>query len=213
MKTRTLISIALVLGAVVGVGGVYVTGGFEGNGAVSTEAVAMSAQTHVEIDRLRPYFTGDIAAMLVRDDVKLLGDVSFQDIAGGTLTLSDIKAEYKLVNLWATWCAPCREEMPWLDALQATHGDERFAVIAISVDGGSADKPKAFYDDIGLENLSFFHDPTIGVFNRLKREGLAFGLPVTLLLDGNNRVIANMNGPAHWDGPDAHALVQALKQQ
>ncbi|MEM0899464.1 MAG: TlpA disulfide reductase family protein [Pseudomonadota bacterium] len=213
--TSRLIAIALSLGAVVGVGGVYVAGGFDGNatGGGGAANASLSSQMQAEAARLRPLFTGDIAAMLVRSDVKMIGDLSFNNGEGEAITLADTGDGYRLVNIWATWCAPCREEMPWLDELHAKAGSDDFSVVAISVDGGDASKPRAFYDEIGISDLPFFHDPTIGVFNRLREEGLALGLPVTLLINGENRVVANMNGPAHWNSPDAYALVNALTEK
>lgn len=211
-----LIGIALVAGAAVSTAGLYVMGAFDGNGAQiasSTSSAPAGGSCEASFEAaadLEPLLTGDIAAMAMRTQGAPIGDLSFLDANGEALTLVDTGTKYRLINLWATWCAPCREEMPWLDALQAAKGGDDFKVVAISVDGGSADKPKAFYNEIGIQNLTYYQDPTIDVFNRLKREGLAFGLPVTLLVDEANCVIANMNGPAHWSGPDAMALADAL---
>lgn len=160
--------------------------------------------------KIEPLLTGDIAAMAIRDDADDLSGLTFDGPDGAPMQMSDSNGKYRLVNLWATWCAPCRHEMPALDALQNAKGSDRFEVIAISVDGGSNDKPRAFFDEIGLKNLNFYHDPTIGVFNALKKKSLALGLPVTLLLDENSRVIANMNGPAEWASPDAFKLIDAV---
>ncbi|MGB7433712.1 MAG: TlpA disulfide reductase family protein [Ahrensia sp.] len=216
MSMGKLIGIALVAGAVVGTGGLYVMGGFDGNGAqVANKATDANSGGTCEASfeaaaDLAPLMTGDIAAMAMRTQGEPIGDLSFLNADGEALTLADTGTKYRLINLWATWCAPCREEMPWLDELQATKGGDDFKVVAISVDGGSADKPKAFFNEVGVQNLTYYQDPTIDVFNRLKREGLAFGLPVTLLVDDANCVIANMNGPAHWNSPDAMALADAL---
>lgn len=214
LSTPALVGVALAGGALAGAAILYVTGGLEGNGGPALLASDATATRSCEadpalIEAIRPRLTGDVAAMAVRDEPSFIGDVSFQNSDGTAMTLSDTGARLRLVNLWATWCAPCREEMPYLDQLQAERGGETFEVVALSVDGGDAAKPKAFYDEIGIENLTFYQDPTIGAFNRLKREGLAFGLPVTLLIDENDCVIANMNGPAHWSSPDAFALVDA----
>ena len=120
----------------------------------------------------------------------------------------------RVLNLWATWCAPCREEMPALDELQAALGGDTFEVIAVNIDQGSDEKPKNFLSEIGVSNLGFYRDNTMGIFNTLKKEGYAFGLPVTLLVDGNGCLLANMNGPAHWSGDDAKAYIsKALTEQ
>jgi thiol-disulfide isomerase/thioredoxin len=160
--------------------------------------------------KIEPLLTGDIAAMAVRDSADDLSELAFNGPNGEPMKMSDTNGKYRLVNLWATWCAPCRHEMPSLDALQKAKGSNKFEVIAISVDGGGEEKPRAFYDEIGLKNLAFYHDPSINVFNTLKKKSLALGLPVTLLLDENSRVIANMNGPAEWAGPDAFGLIDAV---
>jgi thiol-disulfide isomerase/thioredoxin len=213
LSTGVLVALAMAVGGALGLAGVYVSGGFERNGM--SAATGDGGQCTVDdalLARLETLTTGDIAAMAVRSDPVAVGDLSFRDADGDQLTLAQTGDGYRLVNLWATWCAPCREEMPWLDQLQAEKGNDAFKVVAISVDGGSDEKPKAFYDEIGIETLTYYQDPTIDVFNRLKREGLAFGLPVTLLVDPDDCVVANMNGPAHWSGPDALALADALRQ-
>ncbi len=160
-------------------------------------------------DAVRPHLQGDIAALAIREEAEDIGTLAFNNADGTAITLAASAGTVRLVNIWATWCAPCREEMPWLDQLQAERGSDQFAVMAISVDGGTADKPRAFYDEIGIKHLAFLHDPTLGVFNTLKKQSLAFGLPVTLLVGPDNRVIANMNGPANWAGADAYAMVDA----
>lgn len=148
--------------------------------------------------------------MAVRDTADDLSGLVFNGPDGQTITMAETGGKYRLVNLWATWCAPCRAEMPALDELQRSKGSDKFEVVAISVDGGSENKPRAFYDEIGLKSLAFYHDPTIDVFNELKKKSLALGLPVTLLLDENNRVVANMNGPAEWASDDAFRLIDAV---
>ncbi|WP_421856613.1 thiol:disulfide interchange protein TlpA [Oricola sp.] len=201
----TIAAVAIGLGAVTGAAGIYAYGAHSGNAAghaTCSAAIAQGAE-------LKPFLSGDVASMANRTSPNDLSGLAFNDPAGQPVTFADTGAKVRLVNLWATWCAPCREEMPALDRLQADKGGEAFDVVAISVDGGSDEKPRRFAEDIGLEHLAFYHDPTIGVFNTLKKEGLAFGLPVTLLVDENNCVIANMNGPADWASADAYRLIDA----
>jgi thiol-disulfide isomerase/thioredoxin len=199
--------IAVGLGAAIGAAGVYATARLSGNAGAKTDAQCENAIALGE--NLRPLLTGDIAAMANRTEANDLSALGFNDGEGKAMTLADTGGKTRLVNLWATWCAPCREEMPALDALQAEKGSGDFEVVAISVDGGSEDKPRDFFEEIGVTNLSFFHDPTIDAFSTLKKQGLAFGLPVTLLVDEKNCVVANMNGPAHWSSPDAFRLIDA----
>ncbi|MFH2078422.1 MAG: TlpA disulfide reductase family protein, partial [Pseudomonadota bacterium] len=107
------------------------------------------------------------------------------------------------------WCVPCREEMPALNALQQAEGSDAFQVLAINIDTGPIDKPRAFLEETGVDALGLYRDASMGVFNTLKRQGLAFGLPATLLIDGKGCLLGAMNGPAAWDSPDAKALIKA----
>lgn len=184
--------------------GVYGCSDTSGNGQAGTDAILDAIKAAVE-----PTIQGDVAAMAIRNPSEGLGALTFNNGDGNPITMADTGQKVRLVNLWATWCAPCREEMPYLEQLQAERGGDAFEVVAISVDGGGPEKPRNFYQEIGLTTLPFYHDPTIGVFTELKRMSLAFGLPVTLLIDPQNRVIANMNGPAQWASPDAFAMVDA----
>jgi hypothetical protein len=102
-------------------------------------------------------------------------------------------------------------EMPALAELQAELGDDDFKVLAINIDTGDVAKPKAFLDEIGVSNLGLYRDASMGVFNTLKKEGLAFGLPVTLMIGKDGCMLGAMNGPAEWAGEDAKALTGALK--
>ncbi|MGB7287880.1 MAG: TlpA disulfide reductase family protein, partial [Salaquimonas sp.] len=105
-------------------------------------------------------------------------------------------------------CAPCRHEMPAFDALQAEFGGDEFEIIPVSVDRGGPEKPLAFYEEIGLKHLPFYQDETMGVFNTLKKQSLAFGLPVTVLLDEEGCILGSLNGPAEWAGEDAKTLIR-----
>lgn len=207
------VALGMAAGVAIGAARIYGSGTADVH-ATSTPAISASAgpacsATQSVQDAVEPALTGDVAAMLVRDNPEDLSDLAFNNDAGKQITLADTGAKLRLINLWATWCAPCREEMPWLDTLQAQRGGDDFEVVAISVDGGSAEKPRAFLEEIGVRQLAFYHDPTIGVFNQMRRDGLAFGLPVTILVDQEGCVVANMNGPAHWASPDAFALIDA----
>src|SRR5690606_40778397 len=107
------------------------------------------------------------------------------------------------------WCAPCREEMPALNQLQKERGGAGFEVVAVNVDTGDDEKPKRFLEETKVDALGYYRDSTLGLFNELKRRGLAFGLPVTLLVDEEGCLLANMNGPAEWASPDAKRLIEA----
>jgi thiol-disulfide isomerase/thioredoxin len=197
-------TIALVLAAVIALaGGVYVIGRGSGNVATAGGCEAVPA----DAARLDGANTGAVAAFTLADRPVDVGALSFVDASGAKKSLSDWKGKVVLLNLWATWCVPCREEMPALQALQQQAGGPDFEVVPVSVDLGTADKPKKFYADHDLSGLGFFHDGTMGVFNALKKESLAFGMPATLLIDRNGCVLGSLNGPADWAGAEARALV------
>src|SRR5690606_34007722 len=140
-----------------------------------------------------------------------LAYLGFTDADGKQMTLGDFKGKTLLVNLWATWCAPCREEMPALDKLQQMKGGDDFEVVAVNIDTGDNTKPVGFLNEIGIEHLALYRDATLNSFNELKRKSLAFGLPVTLVIDKDGCQISSMNGPAEWDSPEAVKLIEAAQ--
>ncbi len=124
--------------------------------------------------------------------------LEFEDGAGGARSLSDFKGKLVLLNLWATWCAPCREEMPALDRLQAKLGGPRFEVIALSVDQQGPEMARKFFAEIGVKALPLYIDRTAQAAFKLG----AVGLPSTLLLDARGREVGRHIGPAKWDSPE-----------
>ncbi|WP_159586069.1 thiol:disulfide interchange protein TlpA [Chelativorans xinjiangense] len=205
-----LIAIAAVAGVVAGAIAVYVMGGADGNNAAGgSEQTACAAKTE-EAAALEPVITGDVAALLPADPSQPLSDLAFNGPNGEAMTVADFAGKALLVNLWATWCVPCREEMPALDALQREMGSDRFEVVAVNIDRGGDEKPKAFLEEIGIGSLGYYRDESLAIFNDLKRRGLALGLPVTVLIDEEGCLLAHMNGPAEWAGEDAKRLVTAV---
>lgn len=152
---------------------------------------------------------GDVAAFLVAERPQSLSEISFKDEKGATKTIADFKGQTVFVNLWATWCAPCRAEMPSIEHMTTALSSDKFAVVPISVDLGDANKPKNFYQEIGLSKLPFYHDGTMETFNIAKKKSLALGLPASILLDKNNCVLGRLNGPAEWDSETAKNLIKA----
>lgn len=215
LPTGRLIGIAAVAGVLAGALGVYVMGGPSGNNeptpataAVDPAAAAACEAKTEKVASLDPLIKGEVAAMLPADPPRLVGDLAFNDPQGNRMQLGDI-GKVTLVNLWATWCAPCREEMPYLDELQDEMGGETFEVVAVNVDTGDDEKPTAFLDEIGVASLGYYRDNTLGLFNELRRRNLALGLPVTLLVDADGCLLGHMNGPAEWASDDAKALIEA----
>ncbi|MGE0280089.1 MAG: TlpA family protein disulfide reductase, partial [Rhizobiaceae bacterium] len=114
-----------------------------------------------------------------------------------------------LLNLWATWCVPCRKEMPALDALQTKLGGPAFEVVAVNIDTRNPDKPHQWLKDVGVNALGYYSDQSAKVFQDLKSIGRAFGMPTTLLIDANGCEIASLAGPAEWASDDAVKLIEA----
>ncbi|MCZ8177709.1 MAG: TlpA disulfide reductase family protein [Rhizobium sp.] len=203
-----LVAIAAVAGIVAGAAAVYVRETTSGN-AVETADASQCEGSVAQAEALKPYLKGEVAAMIPVSEPKLIQGLNFQDKAGTPMTMANFADKTVLINLWATWCVPCREEMPALNNLQKAAGGEAFQVLAINIDTGDVEKPQTFLEETGVDALGLYRDASMGVFNQLKREGLAFGLPVTLLVDGKGCLLGSMNGPAVWDGADAKALVVA----
>lgn len=149
--------------------------------------------------------TGSLAAFLIHPERKPLPDIAFADGEGKPLKLSDWKGRVVLVNLWATWCAPCRKEMPDLAQLQKELGSDQFEVVAISVDRKGAEASSAFLKETGADNLKLYVEPTTKVVGELQ----SAGLPATILIDRQGREIGRLLGPAVWSSPEAVALVKA----
>ncbi|MER9252204.1 TlpA family protein disulfide reductase [Mesorhizobium sp. M0598] len=132
-------------------------------------------------------------------------EISFQDADGQPKTLADFHGKVLLLNIWATWCAPCRKEMPTLDRLQAKLGGPDFEVIALSMDRGGPDIVKKFFAEIGVEHLALNIDTTGKAMFTLG----ALGLPMTLLIDREGKEIGRLIGPGEWDSPEMMAFIRS----
>jgi thiol-disulfide isomerase/thioredoxin len=177
----------------------------EGNGGADAECAAAAARA----EGLDPLIQGEVAAFQFARAPEKLAALSFRDREGRPMTLATFAGKVALVNLWATWCAPCRQEMPALDRLQAALGGDRFIVAPISIDTADPSRPAAFLQDIGVKNVPLYTDRSTEIFQALKQRGLALGLPVTLLLDERGCRLGHINGPAEWDSPEGRRLIEA----
>lgn len=173
---------------------------------VAAENTSCAAESPARL--ARTLARGDVAALQLREEPSKLPDFSFAGADGAKQTIRDFKGKTVLLNLWASWCAPCRAEMPALDRLQKQRGGADFTVLALSLDSGLA-APQAFYKDNRIENLTLYLDSATEGFRALRKAGLASGLPTTLLLDKENCVWGVLVGPADWAGQDAARLLDA----
>ncbi|WP_296080062.1 TlpA disulfide reductase family protein [uncultured Agrobacterium sp.] len=213
LPSARLVAIAAIAGIVSG-GGVVLFRHIGSEAEVQGAAVADAALCEgagKRIASIEPLLKGQLAAMAPTDKPRVI-PLSFKSPEGTAMTQADLKGKAILLNLWATWCVPCREEMPALNALEKEEGSDKFEVVTINIDTGEDEKPKAFMSEYKIDSLKLYRDSSMAVFNVLKKEGLAFGLPATLLLDDKGCLLASMNGPAAWDSPDAKALVTAVTQ-
>jgi thiol-disulfide isomerase/thioredoxin len=152
---------------------------------------------------------GEVAALTMATTPLQLPDLAFEDADGKAKKLSDWRGKTVLVNLWATWCVPCRKEMPALDGLQAKLSGPNFEVVAINIDTRDPEKPKNFLKDANLIRLGYFNDRNAKVFQDLKSIGRALGMPTSVLVNSQGCEIATISGPAEWDSDDAVKLIKA----
>lgn len=135
-----------------------------------------------------------------------VSDAVFTHADGGEFRLSDFRGKHVLVNFWATWCAPCRKEMPMLSELQAEFGGDAFEVVTIATGRNELGAMKRFLSEVGVDNLPLYLDPR----QALARDMAVLGLPITVILDPEGREIARMRGDAEWNSESAKAIIRAL---
>lgn len=203
-------AVAAALTFAIGFLAVYVTLGRPDNprSAPATPAAAAPEALPKELPKgagANPLSTGEMAGFVFKREPEALSEIAFVDGDGKPRTLKDWSGKVVLLNLWATWCTPCRKEMPALDRLQKALGSDRFEVMALAVDRTGVDSAKKFLDGIKVESLRLYVDASARSGPALK----APGLPTTLLVGKDGREIGRLVGPAEWDGPDAKRLIEA----
>lgn len=175
--------------------------------AVLYTALALCANPGVagtaDIEALRE---GSMKKLMVHAEPASVPDIAFQDEAGSERRLSDWHGKYVLVNFWATWCAPCRKELPALDRLNGAFGAQDFEVVTIATGRNSIPAITRLFDETGVTSLPILLDPR----QDLARQMAVFGLPLSVLLDPEGQEIARMTGDAEWDSESARAIVAAL---
>ncbi len=151
-----------------------------------------------------PLVRGEIQHFRLLGNPRAAPDVMLTDANGKGRALSQLRGKVVLLNFWATWCYPCRREMPALDRLQRTLGGSAFEVVALSVDREGAKVVKPFYEELGLRNLAIYLDPKW----KAQRAFSITRFPTTVLIDKAGREVGRLEGPAEWMARDARALVR-----
>jgi thiol-disulfide isomerase/thioredoxin len=149
---------------------------------------------------------GDMRKLVLHAEPRPVPQLPFRDAAGGEHRLADWKGRVVVLNFWATWCPPCRKEMPVLDRLQAELGGERFAVVTIATGRNTLPAIERFFAETGVRHLPILLDPRLAL---ARASGVA-GLPATIVIDAEGREIGRMLGEADWASPSAFAFVRAL---
>ncbi|MGR3499522.1 MAG: TlpA family protein disulfide reductase [Limimaricola soesokkakensis] len=166
-------------------------------------ATSLANAGPADIEALRE---GDMRKLAVHAEPQRGSDVAFESEEGGEITLAAYEGKPVLVNFWATWCAPCRVEMPQLAALQDEYGGEDFEVVTIATGRNDPASMERFLTEIGAETLPRHKDPR----QALARDFGVLGLPVTLILDAEGREIGRLQGEADWSSDSARAIIEAL---
>ena len=206
-SARRRIPLIVAAVAVVGLAGFAALSGLGPGRAPVGDPTCKAAVTTAQ--KIAPLAHGEVAALTMAAAPLKLPDLAFEDAEGKPKKLSDFRGKTLLVNLWATWCVPCRKEMPALDELQGKLAGPNFEVVAINIDTRDPEKPKTFLKDANLTRLGYFNDQKAKVFQDLKAVGRALGMPTSVLVDPQGCEIATIAGPAEWASEDALKLIRA----
>ncbi len=175
--------------------------------AVYTALAFGASPALADLDAAAEAREGDMKKLVIHAEPKEVSQVPFQLADGaGEMPLSAYQGKVVVLNFWATWCAPCRKEMPHLSELQSEIGGDTFEVVTIATGRNSPKGIKKFFDEIGVDNLPRHQDPK----QKLAAEMGIFGLPITLILDAEGREVARLRGDADWASESAFAVIRAL---
>ena len=181
-------------------------GGQVEQSAAPADDAACAASAKIAAD-VKDLARGEVAAMIIAPKPQPMPDYAFDGPDGAPVSLASFKGKTTLLNIWATWCVPCRAEMPALDRLQEAFAGQNFQVVAVNVDTTRLERAKAFLAETGVKSLTYYGDPKANIFYEMKQSGKALGLPTTALIGPDGCQIGLMNGPAAWDSADAKALI------
>ena len=162
--------------------------------------------TPEEVAELKGLRSADMTKLIFHPEAEPRMEATFKDVDGNEVSLADFEGKIVVLNFWATWCPPCRAEMPSIARLERAMAGQDLAVIALSTDRFDTARVAEFLDKIGATTLSVWHDRR----GLLAREAAVLGMPVTVLLDRQGREIARLQGEAEWDGAPAKAILTRL---
>jgi thiol-disulfide isomerase/thioredoxin len=165
-------------------------------------AVAVTADPHLAAAQAPP------KSFVMSDPPKEIATINFVDGQGNARTLANFKSKVVVLNIWATWCVPCRREMPALDRLQSALGGPDFEVVPVSIDRKGIEAVRKFFDEIEVRKLAMYLDTSGQAVRALG----AVGLPTTLILGRDGKEIARVIGPAEWDDPEIVEYLRSLSQ-
>ncbi|HVG49343.1 MAG TPA: TlpA disulfide reductase family protein [Rubellimicrobium sp.] len=169
------------------------TGAFlAANGAVAQDLAALQE--------------GDMRKLAILEEPVEVSTTAFEGDDGAEMTLQDLRGEVAVVNFWATWCAPCREEMPTLAKLQEELGDEGVRVATIATGRNDPVELENFLQEVGAGALPHWRDPQ----QALAREMGVLGLPITVILNREGQEVARLQGDADWSSESALAILRAI---
>jgi len=191
MSKSALVYMGVALCAIAAVAFVALRNPATTGGAVDMSAVAAMRE-------------GDMKKLNFHPELRKVSEKTFDAENGTKMTLADYEGQYVLLNFWATWCAPCRKEMPMLSDLQAKFGGDDFQVVTLATGRNAPPAMKKFFDEIGVDNLPLHRDPQSAV----ARDMAVLGLPVTALIDKNGNEIARLTGDADWSSDNAKAILR-----
>ncbi|MFK7871080.1 MAG: TlpA disulfide reductase family protein [Roseobacter sp.] len=178
--------------------------------AVLYTALGMGAITgpaFADLEQAALLRDGDMKKLIIHETPQAISNAPFQLADGaGEMSLDAYQGKYILLNFWATWCAPCRKEMPMLAELQTEFGGDSFEVVTLATGRNSPTGIAKFFDEIGVDNLPRHQDPKQAVASQM---GI-FGLPITVLIDPEGREIARLRGDADWSSDSAKAIIAAI---
>jgi len=194
-SSAPIIAIAGVLAAAVLSGAVYVNMGGDGNVAPGGK----------QARGLAAYSVGQMITFVASAEPRDIPDFKFVRDDGTETSLEAWRGKVVLLNLWATWCGPCRKEMPALDQLKADLAGDEFDLVAVSIDLGGLDKPRKFLKEIKVRHIELHNNSSGKLTSSLR----VFGMPTTLLINRQGREIGRLVGPAEWDSKEAYALIKA----